>query len=81
MLDEGLKKLETWFKNRGCNSEKVKPEIEKVKTMSSTDLLSNRKKEIDNKITLVLTYHSALTKVYEIVKRAIYYLKEIRFKV
>ena len=54
MLDERLKKLETWFKNRGCNSEKVKPEIEKVKTMNNPDLLSNREKEIDNKITPVL---------------------------
>ena len=64
MLDERLKKLETWFTNRGYNSEKVIPEIEKIKTMNRTDLLSKREKEIDNRITLVLTYHPALTKVY-----------------
>ena len=28
VLDECLKKLETWFTNRGYNSEKVRPEIE-----------------------------------------------------
>ena len=70
MLDEGLKKLETWFTNRGYNSEKVKPEIERGKTMSKADLLRKRKKEIDNRITLVLTFHAALTKVYEILQKA-----------
>ena len=66
VLDERLKKLDTWFTNRGYNSEKVKPEIERGKTMSKADLLSKRKKEIDNRITLVLTYHPALAKVYGI---------------
>ena len=70
MLDERLKELETWFTNRGYNSEKVKPEIERVNTMNRADLLSKRKKEIDNRITLVLTYHPALTKVYEILQKA-----------
>ena len=55
MLDERLKKLKTWFTNRGYNSENIKPEIERVKTMNQADLLSKHKKEIDNRITLVLT--------------------------
>ena len=55
MLDERLKELETWFTNRGYNSENIKPEIERVKTMNRADLLSKHKKEIDNRITLVLT--------------------------
>ena len=42
VLDERLKELETWFTNRGYNSEKVRPEIERVKTMNRTDLLSKR---------------------------------------
>ena len=70
MLDERLKELETWFTNCGYHSEKVKPEIERVKTMNKTDLLRKLKKEIDNRITLVLTYHPALTKVYEILQKA-----------
>ena len=70
MLDERLKELQTWFANRGYNSEKVKPEIERVKNMNRADLLSKRKKEIDNRITLALTYHPALTKVYEILQKA-----------
>ena len=37
--------------------------------MSRTDLLSKREKEIDNRITLVLTYHPALTKVCEILQK------------
>ena len=63
VLDDCLNKLETCFTNRGYNSEKVKPEIERVKNMDRADLLSKRKKEIDNRITLVLTYHPALAKV------------------
>ena len=50
VLDERLKELETWFTNRGYNSEKVKPEIERVNTMNRADLLSKRKEEIDNRI-------------------------------
>ena len=70
MLDERLKELEPWFTNRGYNSEKVKPEIERVKNINRADLLRKRIKEIDNRITLVLTYHTALTKVYEILQKA-----------
>ena len=71
VLDEHLKELETWFTNRGYNSEKVKQEIERVKTMDRAGLLNKRKKEIDNRIPLILTYHPpALTKVYEILQKA-----------
>ena len=69
MLDERLKELKTWFTNHGYNSKKVKPEIESVKTINRADLLSKRKKQIDNRINLVLTYHPALTKVYEILQK------------
>ena len=37
VLDECLKELETWFTNRCYNSEKVRPETERVKTMNRTD--------------------------------------------
>ena len=70
MLDERLKELKTWFTNRGYDSEKVRPEIERVKTLNRTDLLSRHEKEIDNRTTLVLTFHPALNKVYKILKRA-----------
>ena len=69
VLNERLKELETWFTNRGYNSKKVRPEIERVKAMNRTDLLSKGDKEIDNRITLVFTYHPALTKVYEILQK------------
>ena len=49
VLDARLKELQTWFTNRGYNSEKVKPEIERVKTMNRANLLSKRKKKIDNR--------------------------------
>ena len=74
LLDERLKELETWFTNRNYNSEKVTPEIERVKMMSRTDLLSKPKKEVDNKITLVLTYYPVLAKVYEILQKAHRYM-------
>ena len=50
MSDERLKELETWFINRGCNSGKVRPDIDRVKTINRNDLLTKREKEIDNKI-------------------------------
>ena len=49
MLDERLKELQTWFTNRGYDSEKVKKEIERVKTMNRANLISKRKKKIDNR--------------------------------
>ena len=71
VLDECLKELETWFTNRGYNSEEeFRPEIERVKTTNRNELLSKRKKEIDNRIALVLTYHPALTKMYEVLQKA-----------
>ena len=70
LLDGRLKELETWFTNHGYNAEKARPEIEKVKIMNRTGLLSKRKKEIHNRITQVLTYHPALTKVYKILQKA-----------
>ena len=68
VLDKCFKELETWFRNRGYNL--IRPEIEGVKTMNRTDLLSECKKEVDNRITLILTYHPALTEVYEILQKA-----------
>ena len=70
VLDERLKELETWFTNRDYNLKKVGLEIERVKNMNRSDLLSKCKNEIDNRITLVLNYHPALTKVYEILQKA-----------
>ena len=69
-LKQTCTELETWFTSRGYNSEKVKPEIERVKNMNRADLLSKRKKEIDKRITLVLTHHPALTKVFKILQKA-----------
>ena len=37
--------------------------------MSRTDLLRKRKEEIYNRITLVLTYHPSLTKVWEVLQK------------
>ena len=37
--------------------------------MNRTDLLCKRKKEIYNRITLVLTYHPALTIVFEVLQK------------
>ena len=49
VLDERLKELQTWFTNRGYDSEKVKKEIERVKTMNRANLLYKRKKKIDKR--------------------------------
>ena len=45
-LVERLKELETWFTNRGFNSKKVKPEIERVKNHSGFDLPSGSNKSV-----------------------------------
>ena len=65
VLDERLKELETCFKNRDYNSEKVKPKIERVKTTNRTDLLRKREKEIDNRITSSFLLPSGSNKIVE----------------
>ena len=37
--------------------------------MTRADLLRKHKKEVDNRIPVVLTYHPALTKVYQILEK------------
>ena len=64
VLDQRLKELETWFANCGYNSEKIRLETERVKTMNRTDLLSKRRNEIDNTTVLVQIYYPTLAKVY-----------------
>ena len=70
-MKERLVELESWLVKRGYNSENVKPEIERVHLKSRTDLLQKRENFVDpNVITLVLTYHPALSSIHNILSRA-----------
>ena len=69
-LVERLNELESWLTNRGYKKEKVRSEINRVHSLERDDLLRKRTRNTDNKITLVLTYHPALNKVYEILQKA-----------
>ena len=65
-----MNELHSWIVNRGYKSEDVKKEIDRARTLNREDLLNKKEKTLDNCITLVLTYHPALSKVYEILQRA-----------
>ena len=62
--------LEHWFCSTGYKKEMVHSEIQKVHSMNRENLLKKREKQDDNdSLTLVLTYHPALNKVHEILKK------------
>ena len=69
-LQEKLKGLETWLLERGYRSERVRPEIQRVNNVERNSLLIKKPKRIDDNLTLVLTFHPALCKVFEIIKTA-----------
>ena len=63
-----LSDLESWLVKRGYKSETVKPEIERVINLDRALLLRKQPKEKSELLTLVLTYHPALSKVHDILK-------------
>ena len=69
-LQNRLSELESWLVKRGYKAEKIRPEIHRVDELDRDQLLLKRPKNPDQLITLVLTYHPSLNKVYEILKQA-----------
>ena len=70
-LSSQLEDLEHWLCSRSYKKEMVHSEIQKNRSMNRGDLLKKREKQYNNdSLTLVLTYHTALNKVQEILKKA-----------
>lgn len=65
-----LEDLEHWFCGRGYKKEMIHSKIQTVYRMNTEDLLRKRKKKDKNdRLTMVLRYHPALNKVHEILKK------------
>ena len=55
---------------RGYLQENVRPEIERVNLTSREDLLKKSEKNVDELVTLLLTFHPVLSCVHEILRKA-----------
>ena len=63
--------LESWLGKTGYSSKNVRPEIERVHSVSRDDLLKKVERENDFcEPVLVLTYHPALNCIHEILRNA-----------
>ena len=61
--------LKSWLLERGYSENEVDSQIDRVRDKNRATLLDTRPKEKDDmKIPLVLTYHPAMHKVYEILR-------------
>ena len=70
-LNRRLLELESWLGKREYSSKNVRPEIERVHSISRDDLLKKVERENDFcEPVLVLTYHPALNCIHEILKNA-----------
>ena len=69
-LQRKLLVLELWLTDRGHKSEIIRPEIQKVNLIDRNNLLKKRPKYQEDSITLVLTFHSTLHIVFDVLKRA-----------
>ena len=68
-FDDRVGELKGWLCNRGYGENEVLEQISKVRGRDCLSLLDRQPKTKDDKrIPLVLTYHPALSKVYEILK-------------
>ena len=63
--------LKSWLLERGYSDNEVDSQIDRVRDKNRATLLDARPKEKDDmKIPLVLTYHLAMRKVYEILRES-----------
>ena len=69
-LQRKLLVLELWLTDRGHKFEIIRPEIQKVNLIDRNNLLKKRPKYQEDSITLVLTFHSTLHIVFDVLKRA-----------
>ena len=64
------KQLKRCLLKRGYRKDRVDSEIESIKLVERTVSFHMWDKEVNDSITLVLTYHPALNQLYEILRRA-----------
>ena len=69
-LQRKLLGLESWLIDRGYKSKFMRPEIQKVNLIDRKNLLKKRPKYQEDSITLALTFHPALSIVFDVLKRA-----------
>ena len=70
-LSSRFEDLQHWFCSRGYKKEMVYSETQKIHSMNRENLLKKLEKQDNNdSLTLVLTYHPALNKAREILKKA-----------
>ena len=66
LLNNRLEQLTQWLGKRGYKEDHVDSEAEEVKLVKRIVSFQKRDKKVDDTITLVLTYHSALNQFYDI---------------
>ena len=69
-LQRKLEDLESWLVNRVYRAESVRREIQKVISIDQQVLLEKRLKIQEGSVILVLTFHSALYIIFDILKSA-----------
>ena len=68
-FDKRVGELRGWLFNRGYKEGEVDQQIDKVRSLDRLELLDRqRKDQSDGRIPLVLTYHPALNRVYDILR-------------
>ena len=65
-LRRELLDLESWLTDRGYKSEIIRLEIQKVNLIDRNNLLKKRPKHQEHCITLIMTFHSALNIVFDV---------------
>ena len=75
-LQRKLLDLESWLIDRGYKSKFIRPEIQKVNLIDRNNLLKKRPKHQEDSITLALTFHPALSIVFDVLKRAHRHVKK-----
>ena len=69
-LNKHLELLKQWLVKRGYREDHVYSKIETIKLVERIVSFQIRDKKVDDGITLVITYHPALNRLYEILRRA-----------
>ena len=65
-----LEYLKQWLVKREYREDHVYSETKRIKLVERTVSFQKRGKEVDDSVTLVLTYRPALDQLYEILRRA-----------
>ena len=69
-LQQKLNDLESWLIDRGYRTEVVRLEIQKVNSIDRDVSLEKRPKHQEDGVKLILTFHSALHVIFDILKSA-----------